>query len=235
MVENSTITIQIPVDAPNANGKEVLEKALKKFNKTKSRVQVKCPKCETVFLPSVEEIQSRAGASSRRKGHGFERLVAKKLQKWWNQNGKFKYEFKRTPQSGGSCLKQGWGLAGDIATTDPKWPFHVECKNAPGSFKGLHQFFSAEKFVVWEWLEQCKKDCPVGKRILLVVNRFDQPTWCIAPAQDYGPTGDAGFKPLNILRKLHINSMAIEHCSRDITLYVWSLDDMLSKSPEVWL
>jgi len=232
MVENDTIFVQIPIQTgtPNANGdiypKEVVEKALKKYNaKAKSRVQVKCPKCEHSFLPSIEEVQSRAGASSRRKGHGFERLVAKKLQKWWNQDGKYKYEFKRTPQSGGSSLKQGWGLAGDIATTATNWPYHVECKNAPGSFKGLHQFFSAEKFVFWDWLVQCRKDCPEGKRIVVIFNRFDQPTWCACPHEGFiGP----------VLDKMNVGYFKLVHRAHG-TLYIWTLDDMLLSTPEGWV
>jgi hypothetical protein len=152
-------------------------------------------------------------------------LVAKKLQKWWNQDGKFKYEFKRTPQSGGSSLKQGWGLAGDIATTAPNWPYHIECKNAPGSFKGLHQFFSAEKFVFWDWLVQCRKDCPEGKRIVVIFNRFDQPTWCACPHEGFiGP----------VLDKMNIGYFKLVHRTHG-TLYIWTLDDMLLSTPEGWV
>ena len=189
-----------------------------------SRVQVKCPSCGEVFLPSVEETQSRAGRSARRKGHAFERTIAKKLQTWWNNNGQHKYEFRRTPQSGGSVLKQGWGLAGDIATTAQDWLYHVECKNAPGSFAGLHQFLSAEKFKFWEWLEQCDKDCPPGKRILIIFNRFDQPTWC---------GSEATAAMFVILDRQNINYIRI--VKRGIReILVWKLEDMLATNPDGW-
>jgi hypothetical protein len=189
-----------------------------------SRVQVKCPSCSTVFLPSVEETQSRAGASARRKGHAFERRIAKLLQDWWNQNGQFKYEFRRTPQSGGSALKQGWGLAGDIATTAQDFLYHVECKNAPGSFAGLHQFLSADKFKFWEWLEQCNKDCPPGKRILIVFNRFDQPTWCGTPRSDamHCILDTQNVSYLRVIKK----GMP--------EILVWKFDDMIATSPDGW-
>ena len=147
----------------------------------KSRVKYKCPKCDYIFLPSKEEVQSRVGASARRKGANFERLIAKKLKKWWPGD----HDFKRTPQSGGSALKEGWDLAGDIATTAKDFQWHIECKNAPGSFQGWHQFFTSSKFKFWEWLQQAIKDRPDDKYILLIINRFDQPTWCatiISPA-----------------------------------------------------
>jgi len=189
-----------------------------------SRVQVKCPQCACVFLPSLEETQSRAGASARRKGHAFERIVAKKLQTWWNQDGKFQFEFKRTPQSGGSSLKQGWGLAGDIATTAQNWPYHVECKNAPGSFAGLHQFLSAEKFKFWEWLEQCGRDRPINKLILIIFNRFDQPTWCASPEDSLIVTA---------LNGTNINYFNLVKRPR-YSIYIWKLEDMLATSPEKW-
>jgi len=188
-----------------------------------SRVQVKCPSCGEIFLPSVEETQSRAGRSSRRKGHAFERTIAKKLQTWWNQNGKFKYEFRRTPQSGGSALKQGWGLAGDIATTAINFPWHLELKNAPGSFAGLHQFISAPKFKFWEWLEQANKDCPQNKKVILIFNRFDQPTWC------------ASNVPWILNRLDYIKaSYFIFHCVGKLDVVIWDLDTMLNSNPSVW-
>ena len=189
-----------------------------------SRVQVVCPSCKTVFLPTLEEVRSRAGASARRKGHAFERMVAKKLQTWWNQDGKFKFEFKRTPQSGGSSLKQGWGLAGDIATTAQDWPYHVECKNAPGSFAGLHQFLSAEKFKFWEWLEQCERDRPINKLILIIFNRFDQPTWCASPADSL---------IMDALNKANISHFNLVKRPKH-SIYIWKLEDMLTTSPDLW-
>ncbi len=147
--------------------------------KTKSRVQVKCPKCDNVFLPSTKENQSRAGKAARRKGANFERSLAKKLEKWWNQDGKYSYEFCRSPMSGGSILKEGWDLAGDIASNAPDFSFHLELKNAPSSYTGLHNFFS-EKSKIWKWWDQAIEDCPDHRVPMLIINRFDMPTFCVA-------------------------------------------------------
>jgi len=189
----------------------------------KSRVKYKCPKCDYVFLPTAKEKQARVGASSRRKGANFERNVAKKLKAWWPGD----HDFKRTPQSGGSALKEGWDLAGDIATTAKDFFWHIECKNAPGSFQGWHQFFTSTKFKIWEWLDQAEKDRPDDKEIMLIVNRFDQPTWCVSISN----------VPLLIrlsnakINYLHYHRHMIQN---DMGLIIWTLDDMLKSDPEIW-
>ena len=189
----------------------------------KSRVTSKCPKCGHSFLPSIEDVQSRAGASSRRKGANFERNVAKKFKKWWPGN----YEFKRTPMSGGSVLKEGWDLAGDVCTNAPDFKYHLELKNSPGKFKGWHQFFTTSKWQLWEWLEQAYSDCPTGidKVPLLIVNRFDQPTYCVVELSKCINIG-------NILNMAKISCLLYSNHHR--VLYVWKLDDMLASDPEVW-
>lgn len=193
----------------------------------KSRVQVKCPKCGEVFLPSIEEIQSRAGKSARRKGHAFERRVAKQLQDWWNTNRELKCEMRRTPQSGGSVLKVGWGLAGDIATTAVDFPWSIECKHVASSYHGIHQFFSAEKFVVWDWWEQATRDCPAGKIPLLVINRFDQPTLCMSDSR-------VAYKlEVKVVPFMVFYRIIKEHQTTPV-LYIWSFDDMLSTPPTLW-
>jgi len=183
-----------------------------------SRVQVCCPSCKTVFLPSVKEVQSRAGASARRKGANFERTLAKKFQKWWGHG-----VFKRTPMSGGSVLKDGFDMAGDLACNASDWIWHIEAKNAPGSYAGLHQFFSAEKFVFWKWWDQACGDCPSNKKVMIVFNRYDQPTMCAALKDD------VNFRILlaDIPHMEFITRSKIHFC-------LWSLDDMLTTSPESW-
>ncbi len=79
--------------------------------------------------------------NGRAKGHSNERRLAKLLQKWWSPDGK--YEFKRTPGSGASPLAKDWGLAGDIATTAPDWPYHVEAKREKGW--SFDQLLTSEK------------------------------------------------------------------------------------------
>ena len=188
-----------------------------------SRVQVKCPSCQHSFLPALDDVQSRAGKSARRKGHAFERKVAKQLQDWWVISGQ-SYLFRRTPMSGGSTLKDGWGLAGDIATTAPTFNWHLELKNAPGSFAGLHQLISADKCKIWGWLNQAIHDCPPFNNVMLIVNRYDQPTWCITPRVSViERLGLCGVDFFSFYSKRH-----------DINLIIWSFDDMLKTSPQIW-
>jgi len=194
---------------------------------------MKCPECGHSFLPDLKEKQSIVGASSRRKGANFERGLAKKLKKWWPGN----YEFKRTPQSGGSALKEGFDMAGDICTNAPDFRYHIEAKNSPGSFKGFHQFFTADKFKVWEWWEQAIKDCPEHRTPLLIVNRFDQPTWCI-----FIMDGFIGVHMIERLHQLNIPYLMFDHRADTGEGYVhqkpstiiWQLNDMLDSDPEYW-
>ena len=189
-------------------------------SKGKSRVQIKCPDCGCTFLPSLKEKQSRAGKSSRRKGLNFERKVAKDLTIWWSGN----YDFKRTPQSGGSNLKEGFDMAGDICTNAPNFLWHIEIKNAPGSFTGLHNFFSL-KSKIWQWLEQATKECPTNKHSMLIFNRFDLPTFCAA----FHNTST------RILSRLDIGS--IPHfiwCNKLIKIAIWQYKDMLNSNVEFW-
>jgi len=196
----------------------------------KSRVQVKCPQCEHVFLPSLEETQSRAGASSRRKGHAFERKVAKLLQDWWNsvKSSEQKCEMRRTPQSGGSALKIGWDLAGDISSTANDFRFHIEAKNAPGSFGGWHQLFTSKKFIIWDWLEQANEDCQENRIPILIVNRFDQPTYCVA-----GPHKRLCACFIERLSKSNIDYLVYHNKNR--MLVIWGLNALLNSYPYDWL
>ncbi len=186
-------------------------------------VKMKCPQCEHIFLPSKEEIQSRTGRSSRTKGAAFERKVAKMLQAWWPGN----HEFRRTPMSGGSVLKLGWDMAGDICTTAPDFKWHLELKNSSSKFSGLHQLLSAEKSTVWEWFTQAVTECPAHKRPLLIFNRNDQPTYCMA---------------MSTALLFYENDKSIQQSHRltYIPHYIigarsiWLLKDMLASNPELW-
>ena len=97
--------------------------------------------------------------------------------------------------------------------------------DAPGTFKGWHQFFSAEKWTLWRWLKQAKHDCPDNRIPMLIVNRFDQPTYCLIDAdtdhyiQDRIERSGANFIMLMTGSKM---------------LYVWKLDDLLKSDPELW-
>jgi hypothetical protein len=191
------------------------------MSKKTTRVEVKCPKCDNVFLPSIEEKQSRAGASARRKGHGFERKLAKDFQKWWPGD----YTFKRTPMSGGSVLKEGWGLAGDICTTDKDFFWHIEAKNSPSQFTGIHNIWSS-KSKFWKWMEQADKDCPIDKVPMLIFNRFDMPTFCACFV-------DQASRITERLQKANVTYM--EYLApNSVGVAVWLYKDMLISDPECW-
>jgi hypothetical protein len=184
-------------------------------SKRLSRVQIKCPKCGNTFLPSLKEKQSRAGASARRKGHSFERKIAKELEMWWPGN----HEFKRTPMSGGSSLKEGWDLAGDICTTASDFIWHLELKNTPSQFTGLHNIFS-DKSVFWRWLKQASNDCPDGKIPIIIFNRFDMPTFC---ASNH-------WNIIILVKNIDMNFMVYDKYG----VCVWLYKDMLNSDPKLW-
>lgn len=189
----------------------------------KSRVQVKCPSCSTSFLPSLETIQSQAGKSSRAKGANFERNLAKKFAKWWPGN----YEFKRTPMSGGSVLKIGWDMAGDITTNAPDFKLHIEAKNAPGSFAGLHQLFTRPDGPLFKWAQQAQEDCPKHRTPLLIVNRFDQPTYCMMK------DNWCLYLP-DILRELNLNQFTYRDRVHG-KFTIWFLEEMLAADYRPWM
>lgn len=189
--------------------------------KTKSQVRVKCPECNHVFLPSLREKQSRAGKASRRKGSNFERKIAKDLAKWWPGN----YEFKRTPMSGGSVLKKGFDMAGDICTNAPDWKWHLELKNQPSSFTGLHNFFS-EKAKIWAWLRQAEGECPIDKNPILIFNRFDMSTFCAA-------FNDHASYISERLERCEIQHFIFFYPD-SVSIAIWQYRDMLESNPEFW-
>ena len=174
-------------------------------------VRFTCPKCQHVFLPNAKERQSRVGRSSRSKGANFERAVAKKMQKWWG-NGSV---WKRTPMSGGSVLKEGFDLAGDLACNAKDMPFHFELKNSPTKFAGLSQLLTAEKCAVWEWWKQAQEDCPQHRTPILVFNRPDEPTYCMT-----------------------YNNIMLLHCRIRFLVFgeysIFTLDDLLKSDPNMW-
>jgi len=193
-----------------------------------SRVQVICPTCKTVFLPTIKEVQSRAGASARRKGHAFERKVAKQLQDWWNTNREQKCEFRRSPQSGGSALKVGFRMFGDVVSNASDFIFGIECKNAPGSYAGLHQFLSAEKFVFWNWLEQATGDCPKDAVSWIIFTRYDQPTLCASIH------GSFSCGIMYTLDTANLDYFIFHSNKRNVSIIIWKFDDMIKTSPDVW-
>lgn len=87
------------------------------------------------------------------------------LQKWWDPEGV--HEWRRTPGSGGSPLKEGFDLAGDITTTDKSFQFHVEIKKDAGWGK-LDSALTAPKWKLWDFVSQASDDCPRHRYPLLI-------------------------------------------------------------------
>jgi hypothetical protein len=113
--------------------------------------------------------RSRAGKKAKTKGASFERRIAKSLGDWWD------VKFYRTPQSGGSHLKEGYELAGDVATPAEDFRFHVECKNQEAWT--IHGLMTSPKSSVWKWWKQTRDDCPSDRIPLLIFTRNHLPTF----------------------------------------------------------
>ena len=188
---------------------------------SKSRVQYNCPKCSHSFLPSLKEKQSAAGKSARIKGHGFERTKAKEIGKWWGGD----YEWCRTPGSGGSKLKDGWDLAGDICTTATDFIYHMELKNSPSGFSGLQDLYLPKR-PIWKWWEQAQKDCPSHRHPILIINRYNIPTYCMTVADP-----DFNVKPLLVKSDIAFMRFVSSELNK---YYIWQYKDWLKSDPYIW-
>ena len=113
--------------------------------------------------------RSRAGKKAKTKGASFERRIAKSLGEWWG------VKFYRTPQSGGSHLKEGYELAGDIATPADEFRLHIECKNQESWT--IHGLMTSAKSAVWKWWDQTLNDCPVDRVPVLIFTRNHLPAF----------------------------------------------------------
>ena len=98
------------------------------------------------------------------------------MENWWLEINP-QAEFARTPMSGGSQLKIGWGMAGDIVCNDPDFPFHVEAKNQE-AWKLVHLLEDKGK-VLNDWWWQCISDCPANKIPLLMFTKNYRPDYCM--------------------------------------------------------
>lgn len=95
--------------------------------------------------------------NSLKKGHNFERKVAKIFSEWWGR------EVRRTPMSGGSGIS---GLHSDLVA-DEKFPFSVECKK----YKEvrLSSFLTTENNLLIQWWEQALKESFENIKVAMVV------------------------------------------------------------------
>jgi hypothetical protein len=114
----------------------------------------------------------QAGKRAKNKGNNYERRVAKLIQDWWRQWSPTA-EFARTPMSGGSALKLGWDMAGDIVCNDDEFPFHVEAKKQ--EHWTMEQLFKGTGPVLKEWWEQAAGECPEHRTPMLIFTRNNVP------------------------------------------------------------
>lgn len=111
------------------------------------------------------EKRQKLGKRSKNKGNNFERTVAKKFKKAYDE------ELVRTPQSGGFAKKSAKAddFRGDIvpADEDVDLAIHVECKN--------HKTWSLPA-----WFKQSEEDCPKGKIPVVIFHKDGTSTDYIA-------------------------------------------------------
>lgn len=104
--------------------------------------------------------RSAIGRKSKMRGNSFESEIAKKFSAW---SGK---EFNRTPASG----SLHWGdnnqfkVDGDVITSDPQWPYLIECKRYDSVKLGLEELMNGNepfpKFVAQSVREGLHTKCP---------------------------------------------------------------------------
>ena len=127
------------------------------------RKQKSCARCNG----GGREISAK-NRNNRSRGNANERRLAKILAEWWIRDGK-KYDFQRSPQSGGSKLKEGFDMAGDITTNAPDWPFHVEAKREAG-WDILQLLTTDAGGRIGKYWEQARHDCPPNKVPLIIMS-----------------------------------------------------------------
>lgn len=100
--------------------------------------------------------------AGRKKGSVFERKIAKIFSKWSGS------DVNRTPLSGGWAKNAKHGVKNDLISTDPNFPFGVECKHQE---KWLIESLLHSKVKIFAWWKQCVDETPKGKIPLLVFHR----------------------------------------------------------------
>ena len=103
-----------------------------------------------------------SGHTSRNKGSGFERTVAKTF------SNKFGVEYRRTPLSGG-WAKGSKTAAGDLVPLDAPQQFCIECKKVEGWT--FEQLFSNRHALFSSWWKQLIEECPEGVQPVLVFSK----------------------------------------------------------------
>jgi hypothetical protein len=106
----------------------------------------------------------------RAKGSVFERKVAKIFADWSGS------DVNRTPLSGGWAKNAKHGVKNDLISTDPNFPFGVECKHQE---KWLVEELLYNKVKIFEWWKQVTEETPKDKIPLLVFHRNRSETFAM--------------------------------------------------------
>ena len=166
-------------------------------------------------LKKVTKTRQQSGRMAKNKGANFERFVAKLFEKWWGS------KFYRTPMSGGSQLKDGFNMAGDLCTDDVSFPFHIECKKQEKW--ELAQLFVSEVCRPWAWLKQCLKECPDGHIPLLIMTKNQYPIWVMMLMSTWAKRPINGFQSM----------IYLHHGQHDLVMF--PLVDFFNQStPAMW-
>jgi len=111
--------------------------------------------------------KTTGGAKNKAAGSDYERKVAKCLEAWRG------CPFRRTPNSGGWDKQTTDGevmAVGDIISTDPDFPFAIECKHRKESLN-LFSVHGDASDMLLDWWKQCEDDAAtIGKAPLLIMS-----------------------------------------------------------------
>lgn len=183
-----------------------------------------CPRCNGNGTE-----RSAHNRHSRSRGASNEAKAVKTFTEWWVGPGGEKYEFRRTPQSGGSALAAGFGMAGDICTNAPDWPFHVEAKRDKGW--DFEQLFTTEGGArIGEFAKQALADAPEDKIPLLFMMHPgpSQPTFIMLLVRNQSHH----FTDIEEKGGVAIGKLVVE--GKPVTYYIMSLKKFIGYTPNDW-
>lgn len=110
-----------------------------------------------------------AGINSRAKGNRGERVAAEVFQKWTGKT------FSKVPRSGGLHWKTANSIGDIICTTEGHYfPFAIEVKNHKEIDFAQLLIPDLKGVKILEFWEQCSRDAERGKKIPLLLMRYDR-------------------------------------------------------------
>jgi hypothetical protein len=174
--------------------------------------------------------QSAMNRGNRSRGASNEAKAIKAFSKWWLKPDGTEYEWRRTPQSGGSALKEGWDMAGDLCTTAPDWPWSVECKRDKNW--ELSQLLTGTGRI-HDFMKQATDDCPDHRNPMLFLMHPgpSQPTFVVLIKKNgYTPHILAGPECV----RDQIWHGIYDHPEAPLPYWVMSLDRFLKTNADSW-